>query len=124
MKCFVILVMICAKAWAGDTFTDLHQAVKDCGAGPGGPNQVKQSLDLQRDGATLFCVLKKSGMVNENGDMIENNVRDIFQNEYATEKEVDAVIVKCGTKNGKTSEEAAFNLFICFQSLPLRTKKP
>ncbi|CAH1223213.1 unnamed protein product [Diabrotica balteata] len=118
MKCFVVLVVICAKAWADDTFIDIHQAVKECGAGNGGPNQVKQSLDLQKDGPTLFCVLNKSGMIDENGDMIENNVRDLYQKEYATEKEVDAVIVKCGTKNGKTREEAAFNLFICFKSLP------
>ncbi|XP_050500097.1 uncharacterized protein LOC126880338 [Diabrotica virgifera virgifera] len=124
MKSFVVLLVICAEAWAGDKFLDLAQAVKECGAGPGGANELKESLDLQKDGATVFCVLNKSGLINENGDMIESNVREIYKNVYGSEKELDTVILKCGTKNGKTREEAAFNYFICYQTLPPETKKP
>ncbi|XP_050497846.1 uncharacterized protein LOC126879012 [Diabrotica virgifera virgifera] len=125
MKSFVVLLVIYLQVWAGDTYSDLGQAIQECGAGRGGANEVKEPMDLQKHGATIFCMLNKGEIVNENGDMIENNVREIYYRKMsATEKEVDAVIQKCGTKNGKTREEVAFNLFICLQARPSETKKP
>ncbi|XP_050497844.1 uncharacterized protein LOC126879010 [Diabrotica virgifera virgifera] len=120
---FCVVLIACVLTTAADKYSHLGEAVKECGAEHGGPNEIKGPMDLQKHGATAFCILNKGEIITENGDIIENTVREIYRNIYATETEVDAVIHKCGTKNGKTREEVAFNLFACFEHLPPETKK-
>ncbi|CAH1223217.1 unnamed protein product [Diabrotica balteata] len=114
MKIFIALVILFGIAWGDDVFKDLTVAVKECDAGPGGANEIKHPMDLQKSAATVSCVMIKSGLITENGDPVTSKIKKLF-GEIKDDNEIDAMIQKC-TKNGNTPEEAAVNLYMCLES--------
>ncbi|XP_050497848.1 uncharacterized protein LOC126879014 [Diabrotica virgifera virgifera] len=115
MKILIVLVILFGIAWGDNIFKDLKLAVNECDAGPGGANEVKFPMDLQKAAATISCVMMKSGLVTENGDPVASNIKKLFGT-VKDDNEIDAMIQKC-TKKGNTTEEAAVNMFMCLQEI-------
>ncbi|XP_072384984.1 uncharacterized protein [Diabrotica undecimpunctata] len=119
MKFLVVFTLLVAVVLAVERREQLRTAFHECVSGEsGGPNDprklvLQDNADVAKVGATIFCINKKTGLQNENGDVNLTVLKNDISLWEKDEAKASEIVAECTKNKGADANETAFNVFKC-----------
>ncbi|KAG5884391.1 hypothetical protein JTB14_032801 [Gonioctena quinquepunctata] len=126
-KVVFVLAAVLASAFSVNTRGKLYILHDECQSDPATKLAEDYIEDGHPTGSPIFglhtlCIFVKGGIMNENGDINVENLREVLSSHPNNNAAaVDNIVKKCGKKVGTTAVDAGIALNNCFSNYDKRS---